>query len=155
MRIALVASLITPIRAAEANGPHSVIVDLARGLDARGHEAVVFAARGSAARDVTICEVDVDPITQRAQIDTSGARAPAAATAALADGFARLFDAVRRFAPDAVSQHAFDAPAIRLADDLPVLHTLHLPPVDQEVARRSTRMARGRRVDARDSEWRP
>ena len=31
MRIALTASLVSPILEAEANGPHAVIVDLARG----------------------------------------------------------------------------------------------------------------------------
>src|SRR5258706_6936464 len=40
-----------------------------------------------------------------------------------------MFAAVRRGRPDAVSQHAFDAPAFTLARDLPVLHTLHLPPI--------------------------
>ena len=133
MRIALVASLVGPIRPAAANGPHSVILDLARGLGARGHEIVVFAARGSVARGVAIREIDVDPIAQGAAIQADGGEAPAAAKAALARGFDRLFDEVRRFAPDAVSQHAFDAPAIRLAEDLPVLHTLHLPPIDLDV----------------------
>jgi glycosyltransferase involved in cell wall biosynthesis len=43
--------------------------------------------------------------------------------------FAELFDAVRAGADDAVSQHAFDVDAIELSEGLPVLHTLHLPPV--------------------------
>ena len=40
-----------------------------------------------------------------------------------------IFQAVRRSEPDVVSQHAFDAPALDLAAGLPVLHTLHLPPL--------------------------
>jgi glycosyltransferase involved in cell wall biosynthesis len=40
-----------------------------------------------------------------------------------------MFDAVRSGDVDVVSQHAFDAPAFELAKDLPVLHTLHLPPL--------------------------
>ena len=56
MRVALVASLVSPIRRAESNGPHSIIIDLARGLGARGHETVVFAARGSTARGVRVHE---------------------------------------------------------------------------------------------------
>jgi glycosyltransferase involved in cell wall biosynthesis len=133
MRIALVASLVAPIRAAEANGPHSVILDLARGLGARGHETVVFAARGSSARGVRIQEIDVEPVARQAAIQTSGRAAPEVAGRALARGFELLFDEVRRFAPDAVCQHAFDAPAIRLSEDLPVVHTLHLPPIDPDV----------------------
>ena len=36
---------------------------------------------------------------------------------------------------DAISQHAFDAPAFELAQRLPVLHTLHLPPLVGDVTR--------------------
>jgi len=133
MRIALVASLVSPIRPAEANGPHSVIIDLARGLGARGHETIVFAAAGSFARGVRLQEVDVDPLVHLAAVQADGAHAPELAQRALARGFERLFDDVRRFSPDAVSQHAFDASAIRLSEDLPVVHTLHLPPVDADV----------------------
>jgi hypothetical protein len=35
---------------------------------------------------------------------------------------------VRAHQPDAVTQHAFDADAIELTEDLPVMHTLHRPP---------------------------
>jgi glycosyltransferase involved in cell wall biosynthesis len=133
MRIALVASLVSPIRPAEANGPHSVILDLARGLGARGHETVVFAARGSSARGVLLHEVDVDPIAHDAAIHTDGSEASELASRALDHGFKRMFKDVQRFAPDAVSQHAFDAPAIRLAESMPAVHTLHLPPIDDDV----------------------
>jgi glycosyltransferase involved in cell wall biosynthesis len=133
MRIALVASLVSPIRLAEANGPHSIILDLARGLGARGHETVVFAARGSSARGVPIHEIDVSPIARHAAIHLDGTEPSELAKRALAHGFERLFDDVARFAPDAVSQHAFDAPAIRLTEDMPVVHTLHLPPIDPDV----------------------
>jgi glycosyltransferase involved in cell wall biosynthesis len=69
------------------------------------------------------------------------ARTASSATDALDRGFARLFDRLRRDRPDVVSQHAYDAPAIELADGLPVLHTLHLAPLDGAVvaAARSTR----------------
>ena len=133
MRIALVASLVSPIREAEANGPHAIILDLARGLDARGHETVVFAARGSSTRGVRIHEIDVPPIAQQAAIQTDGSAASALAQRALATGFDQLYERVHEFEPDAVSQHAFDAPAIRFAEDLPVVHTLHLPPIDPAV----------------------
>ena len=142
MRIALVASLVSPIRAAEANGPHAIILDLARGLSARGHETTIYAASGSVVDSArAVREIEVDPIARQAALRTDGQPASARPLAALGEGFGRLFDAVRDDRPDAVSQHAFDAAAIRLSDELPVLHTLHLPPIDEAVvgAARATR----------------
>ncbi|MGH2417734.1 MAG: hypothetical protein ACRDFY_05325, partial [Candidatus Limnocylindria bacterium] len=107
MRIALVASLVSPLRLAEANGPHAVIVDLARGLAGCGHRVTVYAAAGSAAAGVRIVEVPVEGEARGASLHVDTAAA-GDATAALNRGFARLFDRVRRDAPDAVSQHAFD-----------------------------------------------
>lgn len=129
MRVAITASLVAPIREGEANGPHSVILDLARGLALRGHATVVYAAQGSFAAGVTIREIRVDPTVAEAAISGhANAVGPSPdARAALERGFADLFAAVAQDAPDAVSQHAFDAPAIRLAERLPVIHTLHLP----------------------------
>jgi glycosyltransferase involved in cell wall biosynthesis len=144
MRIALVASLVSPIRTAEANGPHAVILDLERGLSGRGHEVTIYAARGSqVGGQAAVREIDVDPIVGDAAVRPGGQPAPPGALSALDDGFRRLFDAVERDRPDAVSQHAFDAAAIRLSEGLPVLHTLHLPPIDAEVvdAARATRRA--------------
>lgn len=130
MRVALVASLVSPLRHAEANGPHSVIIDLARGLSARGHDVTVHAAEGSVADGVEIVGVPVEAAARRAAIQV-GRAASASAEAALNRGFERLFRRLRADPPDAISQHAFDAAAIRLAEGLPVLHTLHLPPISQ------------------------
>lgn len=47
----------------------------------------------------------------------------------LSVAFERLFARLRKRGADAVSQHAFDVDAIELAEGLPVLHTLHLPPI--------------------------
>jgi glycosyltransferase involved in cell wall biosynthesis len=127
MHIALTASLVAPIREGEANGPHSVILDLARGLAARGHETLIYAARGSIAQGVALHEIDVDPVASESSISASGVIPSAASRAALERGFADMFAAIAADAPDVVSQHAFDAPAIRLAEDLPVIHTLHMP----------------------------
>ena len=140
MRIALVPSLVSPIRAAEANGPHAVIIDLARGLTTRGHEVTVYAARGSAARDVEVVEIPVEPAAQHAGLRLDGT-SDDHATAALNRGFVRLFARLRSDAPDVISQHAFDAAAIELAEGMPVLHTLHMPPIVEEVvaAARATR----------------
>jgi len=46
-----------------------------------------------------------------------------------------MFDAIAAGSIDAVSQHAFDAPAFELGRGMPVLHTLHLPPIVDAVVR--------------------
>lgn len=132
MRIALVPSLVSPLRPAEANGPHAVIGDLARGLAARGHSVTVYAAPGSAVAGATVVEILVDPAAAAAAIQ-AGRTPPDDAVRALNEGFERLFERVRADKPDAVSQHAFDAAAIELAEGLPVLHTLHLAPIAADV----------------------
>jgi glycosyltransferase involved in cell wall biosynthesis len=140
VRVALVASLVSPIRPAEANGPHAVIRDLAAGLSDRGHAVTVWAAEGSIVDGVALREVPVEAAAAGASFQAGGGRPPPAAIAALDRAFARLFAALRADAPDAVSQHAFDVAAIELAEGLPVLHTLHLPPTVASVvaaARRS------------------
>jgi len=47
--------------------------------------------------------------------------------------FELLFKELRRLGADVVSQHAFDAEAIEMSDGLPVLHTLHMPPISSRV----------------------
>src|SRR5467141_1182261 len=60
---------------------------------------------------------------------------PPPPTPGVVAAFESIFKAVRKFGPEVVTQHAFDAPAFELARGLPVLHTLHLPPlVDAVVA---------------------
>lgn len=145
MRVALVASLVSPLRVAEANGPHAIIVDLARGLGARGHDVTIYAAEGSVTDDIDLCQIPVEPVAAAASLRMSNApltdAAPGMAADALGRGFGRLFERVRRDRPDVVSQHAYDAAAIELAEELPVLHTLHLAPIDAAVvsAARATR----------------
>jgi glycosyltransferase involved in cell wall biosynthesis len=153
MRVALVPSLVSPMRRAEANGPHAVIVDLARGLAARGHEITLYGAAGSEIEGFAIREIHVEPVAQGAQV---GAKASRGATEALNRAFARLFDELRREPPDVISQHAFDAAAIELAEGLPVHHTLHLPPIVPEVvtAARATRAALATVSEAARATWR-
>jgi glycosyltransferase involved in cell wall biosynthesis len=129
MRVALVTSPVAPIRPAEANGPHAVVVDLARGLRRRGHEAIIYAAEGSVVEGVEVIQVVVDPRAAEAAVRV-GARPPAGATAALEEGFARMFALLARDRPDVISQHAFDAAALRAHPGPPMLHTLHLAPID-------------------------
>src|SRR5688500_14001179 len=153
MRVALVPSLVSPMRRAEANGPHAVILDLARGLTARGHEIMLYGAAGSDVEGFAIREIPVEPVAQGAQV---GAKPSGGATEALTRAFARLFDELRRNPPDAISQHAFDAAAIELAEGLAVLHTLHLPPLVPEVvtAARATRALLATVSDAARAAWR-
>jgi glycosyltransferase involved in cell wall biosynthesis len=47
--------------------------------------------------------------------------------------FELLFNELRRLGADVVSQHAFDAEAIEMSSGLPVLHTLHMPPISNRV----------------------
>ncbi|HSN22205.1 MAG TPA: glycosyltransferase, partial [Usitatibacter sp.] len=61
------------------------------------------------------------------------------------EAFARLFARARREGHDVLSQHAFDRGAIRCCADIPTLHTLHLPPMREEMveAARNTPAALG------------
>jgi glycosyltransferase involved in cell wall biosynthesis len=62
-----------------------------------------------------------------------GSRDEPAASPVLRRSFELLFNELRRQGADVVSQHAFDAEAIEMSDGLPVLHTLHLPPISDRV----------------------
>src|SRR5438128_835489 len=53
----------------------------------------------------------------------------------VARALAAMFDSIAASSVDVISQHAFDVPAFELARDMPVLHTLHLPPIVASVAR--------------------
>ena len=62
-----------------------------------------------------------------------GSRDEPAASPAIRRAFELLFEELRRLGADVVSQHAFDAEAIEMSEGLPVLHTLHLPPISNRV----------------------
>lgn len=114
-----------------------LVADLAKGLARRGHIVTLLAPRGSRVPSVRIAHLEIDesalrpasfaPGAERSD-DLAQATAFAAARAWL-DAHARQFDLVHA--------HAFDAPAFRAlrGAPLPVLHTLHLPPVHAEVVR--------------------
>lgn len=127
MRLAVVASPVTPLLPVQAGGAQAFLTDLARGLADRGHSVSVYCAAGSAVPGVELVQVPVDAAVARAMVMPGGA--PAGAVPELRQAFEALFAELRRRGADAVSQHAFDAEAIELAEGLPVLHTLHLPPV--------------------------
>jgi glycosyltransferase involved in cell wall biosynthesis len=118
----------------------TLLTDLAEGLQQRGHEVHLFAASGSQFPGLTLVDTGVDPselaetlFRPLAQPLPSEQRRHRLETARKA--FATAYDAIREGTYDLVHNHAFDAPAVELARDLdvPVVHTLHLPP-DPEVA---------------------
>jgi glycosyltransferase involved in cell wall biosynthesis len=141
VRIAVTAPLVAPLLDRQAHGNHQVLLDVARGLAGRGHEVTVFCAEGSDVSDIRRVEIPVDDDVRRQTI-IPGSEPAVVDGDGMRRAFGRLFDEVRRFRPDAVSQHAFDAHAFEAADDLPVVHTVHLPPILPEVVRACTLTSR-------------
>src|SRR5580693_5453503 len=135
MRIAIMAPLVTAIREPQRGGSQAFVSDLALGLTGRGHEVHVSAASGSEIPGVEVIDNGVD---SRLLADTFYRAGPAtgepeaAASAAAEAAFTTAYTAVQMIRYDVIHNHAFDAPAVRLATALraPVVHTLHLPPDD-------------------------
>jgi glycosyltransferase involved in cell wall biosynthesis len=148
MRVAIMAPLVTAIREPQRGGSQTFVSDLARGLAGRGHDVHVYAASGSNIPGVEVIDTGIDAGSlagtlyqafgpsmgesgeagPAAAAEAAAAEAEAAATAEAA--FATAYAAMRLTSYDVVHNHAFDAPAVRLATALraPVVHTLHLPP---------------------------
>jgi glycosyltransferase involved in cell wall biosynthesis len=129
MRIAVIAPLVTPIREPQLGGSQAVVADLARGLAERGHAVEVYAAAGSMIPGVTVVDTGVraDELSSLLyRVDRASVADSHAGDAA----FRTVFDAVSQVRYDVVHNHAFDPPAVRFACklELPVIHTLHLPP---------------------------
>lgn len=129
MRIAVVAPLVTPIAEPHLGGSQALLADIARGLSRRGHDVDVFAARGSSVDGVNVVDVGVDAGALADSLFRAGATQ--SDSEAMRDAFAKVYDTLDGY--DIVHNHAFDAPAIELADGH-VIHTLHLPP-DERIAR--------------------
>ena len=123
--IAIVASPVTPVPA-PAGGAQAFVVDLARWL-ARKHDVTVYCAEGSRVLGAKQVTVPVPDDASRALVLPGGR--PPEPLASMRRAFEKLFFEVRRRSHDVVSQHAFDAEAFELSAGLPVLHTLHLPPL--------------------------
>jgi UDP-glucose:tetrahydrobiopterin glucosyltransferase len=141
VKIAIMAPLVTAIREPQLGGSQAFVADLARGLAGRGHDVDVYAASGSRVDGVELIDTGVDPRALAGTLYRAlgsaapdggdagvGGDPPAAAAAEAA--FATAFAAVRSNRYDVIHNHAFDAPAVRLATGsrAPVVHTLHLPP---------------------------
>jgi UDP-glucose:tetrahydrobiopterin glucosyltransferase len=129
VKLAIVAPLVSPIREPQRGGSQAFVSELARGLVQRGHDVHLYAASGSAVGGVEVIETGVDHRELAATLYRASAgaigRSPVAERA-----FARVYEMVGDGRYDLVHNHAFDAPAVRLAAALgtPVVHTIHLPP---------------------------
>lgn len=138
MRLLLVAPFVAPIDEArgQLGGVQVLVGDLARGLSGRGHAVTLLAPLGSRVPGVRIPSLEIDEAALRpasfapnaVRVDDAAQVAAFAAARAWLDRHALEFDLVHA--------HAFDAPAFRAfrAARLPVLHTLHLPPLHADVA---------------------
>jgi len=139
VRIAFVAAPVTPLQPAQLGGAQAVACDIAVGLARRGHDVTMHCAEGSDVPGVRLAMVPAPRDAAAALVMPGGA--PPRPAPGVAAAFAAMFDAVRAMNPDAVSQHAFDAPAFELARDMPVVHTLHLPPIVPAVVEAARRVA--------------
>ena len=137
MKIAIMAPLVTAIREPQRGGSQAFVSDLACGLAGRGHDVHVYAAAGSEIPGVEVIDTGTDPgslagTLYRAVTPSPGepGAAEGAAAAAAESAFKRAYAAMQLTQYDVIHNHAFDAPAVRLAAALqaPVVHTLHLPP---------------------------
>jgi glycosyltransferase involved in cell wall biosynthesis len=133
MRVAVTASLVLPLLDAQLGGGQALVCDLAAALQERGHEVTVYCAAGSSVSGLRLVEIPVDETVSGALVRPGGLVAPP--VPALREAVARQFEVVRADAPEALSQHAFDAEAIEFAEGLPVVHTLHMPPLVPAVVR--------------------
>lgn len=141
MKIAVVASPVTPLRPAQLGGAQAFVSDLAVGLAARGHDVALHCTEGSEVDGVRLVTVPAPDDADIALVLPGGADPP------FAPGVAAALQAMFESIPadvDVISQHAFDAPAFVLGAGRQVLHTLHLPPIVREVvtAARSVAPAR-------------
>jgi glycosyltransferase involved in cell wall biosynthesis len=188
MKIAIMAPLVTAIREPQRGGSQAFVSDLARGLAGRGHDVHVYAASGSEIPGVEVIDTGVDPRSlagtlYRAFGPSAGApgevapagaaaepaaapgaavEAAAAAGTAAESAFSTAYLAMRATRYDVIHNHAFDAPAVRLATAMraPVVHTLHLPPDKavsaalRHVARRAMRPAVATVSESQARAWR-
>jgi glycosyltransferase involved in cell wall biosynthesis len=155
MRIAIMAPLVTAIREPQGGGSQAFVSDLARGLAGRGHDVHVYAASGSQIPGVEVIDTGVDPASLAGTLyrasGPSGSEPEKAelAAAAAESAFTIAYAVMGAVRYDVIHNHAFDAPAVRLAAGLqaPVVHTLHLPP-DKAVSAAVRRAAQRNRPPA-------
>ena len=139
MKIALVAPLISAISQPYLGGAQALLADLAQGLIQRGHSVTLFARDDSFVPGITIEPVPVPPNVLPADFSgTVQERTADSGFFAQANLFLELFLQLQRRSTefDIVHVHAFDWPAYAcstLIQNIPVIHTLHLPAVSPEI----------------------
>jgi glycosyltransferase involved in cell wall biosynthesis len=139
MRIALIAPLVSTIAQPYIGGSQALLADLAQQLHRRGHQVTLFARTGSYVEGVKIETIAVPASVQPASFSRSKAHGTADASFfTQAHLFLELFLQLRqrRDAFDLLHVHAFDWPAYicsALVRELPVLHTIHLPAISDEI----------------------
>ena len=131
LSVAVIAPLVAPLSDAHPYGNQHLLCDLARGLKERGHDVVIYAAAGSTVPGVAIEPIAVDSrVLRRFVLLRENARDEADA---MQRAFDALFARLRGHRHDVISQHAFDREAIAGCSGLRVLHTLHLPPMRDDM----------------------
>lgn len=131
----------TPLRPAQLGGAQAFVCDLALGLSERGHDVTLHCAEGSEVPGVHLVTVPAPSDARQALVMPGGA--PPAPAPGVAAALGAMFAAIPA-GVEAISQHAFDAPALELARGLPVLHTLHLPPIVPSVVDAAARVEQPR-----------
>jgi glycosyltransferase involved in cell wall biosynthesis len=139
MRIALVAPLVSAIAQPYLGGAQALLADLAQGLMKRGHRVTLFARD-----DSLVPGIDIEPVAVPEDVQPANFSEPLQVRPAdtsfftQANLFLDLFLQLQRRSTefDLIHAHAFDWPAFAcstLINDIPVLHTLHLPAVSPEI----------------------
>jgi glycosyltransferase involved in cell wall biosynthesis len=140
MRIALLAPLVSPLAPPFLGGAQAMLYDLALSLNDRGHDVTLYAADGSDVPGVRMVPTGVDSAALarylvQPQQTLSTMEQPDETPVARA--FAHVYDLIARNAAkhDLLHAHAYDWAAYAYArrQPLPVVHTLHLPALDQQI----------------------
>jgi glycosyltransferase involved in cell wall biosynthesis len=138
VRILEIAPLVAPIdeRRTELGGAQILLQDLSRGLASRGHHVSLAAAKGSFVSGVDVVPIDVDTTRMR-KADLGSRSGPRPDDDVQRDAFKRVRGWIDVYADDidVIHAHAYDAPAFAALRGAPrpVVHTLHLPPLDDGV----------------------
>jgi UDP-glucose:tetrahydrobiopterin glucosyltransferase len=139
VRIALVAPLVSTIAQPYLGGAQALLADLAQGLVQHGHTVTLFARQASSVPGVSIEPITVPESVQPASFtEPLQERSADAGFFAQANLFLELFLRLRQRTAefDLIHVHAFDWPAFTcstLIQDIPVIHTLHLPALSPEI----------------------
>jgi glycosyltransferase involved in cell wall biosynthesis len=115
-------------------GAQSFVVSLAHGLVERGHRVTLLAASGSRVGGVETPDLDIDA-DRLAPASFAGAGRSDLAEQTEAFERVRAWLATHEQEVDVAHAHAYDAPAFAALSgtSFPILHTLHLPPLDPDV----------------------